>query len=72
MRYMRAPYGRWWRKPLAVLVLIAMAPLLLAVTVRAVMELSNIVVTVVGPLVPYAVVIVTLAVIYRLAFGRRL
>lgn len=72
MRYVRTPYGRWWRKPVAVLVVIALAPLLLAVAVRSVVELAEIVVTVVGPLVPYAVVIMALAVVYRLVFGRRL
>ena len=72
LRYVPRPYGRWWRRPVAVLVLIALAPLLVAVAVRAVIETANIVVTAVGPLVPYAVVIVTLVVTYRLVFGQRL
>lgn len=72
MRYLRVPYGRWWRKPLAVVVLIALAPLLVAVAVRAAIETANVVVAAIGPLVPYAVVIVVLALVYRLALGRRL
>lgn len=72
LRYVPTPYGRWWRRPVAVLVLIALAPLLAAVAIRAVIETANIVVTAVGPLVPYAVVIVVLAVVYRLVFGQRL
>jgi hypothetical protein len=72
MRYVRTPQSRWLRKPVAVLVLIFMAPLLLAVAVRAVAELASVVVTAIGPVVPYAVVVLVLAVVYRLVLGRRL
>jgi hypothetical protein len=72
LRNVPTPYSRWWHKPLAVLALILMAPLFLAVAVRAVAELANVVVAAVGPVMPYAVVVVVLAVIYRLVLGRRL
>lgn len=72
MRYVQTPQSRWLRKPLAVVALIALAPLMLAVAVRAAVETANVVVTAIGPVVPYAVVIVMLALAYRLVLGRRM
>ena len=72
MRYMPPSGGNWRRRAVATLVVIAFLPVLLMIFVRAVNEMARAVIDALGPLIPYAFVILALAGIYRLVLGRRM
>jgi hypothetical protein len=65
-------YGQWRKKALGGLLLIAFAPLLLVVAIRAADTAAQVVIELLGPVIPYVVVILMLSGIYRLVLGRRL
>lgn len=58
----RAP--NWRRKVTAALIMAAVTPLVVAVTARTAVDLL-------GPVVPYAIGLLVLLVLYRLLFGAR-
>jgi hypothetical protein len=65
------PHGNWRKKAVGVFLLIAFLPLLVGVLTQAVNEMARAVVASTGWLIPYAVVVLVLAGIYKLALGRR-
>lgn len=71
MRYVPAP-GSWRRKAIGGLLLIAFLPLLLVVEIRATNEAARAVIELLGPIIPYVVVVLVLVGIYRLVLGRRM
>jgi hypothetical protein len=71
MKYLPSPGGSWRKKAVGGLLVIAFLPLLLVVFVRAVAEIARAVVEAIGPVIPYALVILVLAGICRLVLGRR-
>jgi type III secretory pathway component EscS len=54
------PLTHWRRKAVGWLLLIALVPLLLAVLVRALNELAQAVTDLLGPVIPYAIVLLVL------------
>ena len=53
------------------MLLIVFGPVLLAVTLRVANEAARAVIELLGPFIPYVVVVLALAGIYRLVLGRR-
>jgi hypothetical protein len=70
MKYVPAP-GSWRRKAVTTLLVIASLPLLLVVAIRAANEAARAVIELLGPIIPYVVVVLVLAGIYRVVLGRR-
>jgi hypothetical protein len=64
-------YGQWRKRAVGGLLLIAFAPLLLVVVIRAADAAAQAVIELLGPVIPYVIVILALAGIYRLVLGRR-
>jgi hypothetical protein len=70
MKYPPVP-GSWRRKAVGGLLLIAFLPLLLVVAIQAADAAARAAIELLGPIIPYVVVVLALAGIYRLVFGRR-
>jgi hypothetical protein len=69
MRHLPVP-GSWRRKAVGALAVIAFAPLLLVVFMRAVNEMARAILDVLGPLIPWAVAGVFLLGLYSLVIRR--
>jgi len=65
------PLIRWRRKVLTVLLLVLLAPFLLAAVVEAVETFAQLLTDALSPLIPFALALVLLCVVYRLVLGRR-
>jgi hypothetical protein len=65
------PLERWKHKAVGTLLVIAFLPLILVVAIRAANEAARVIIELLGPLLPYAAVLIVLFIIYRLVIRRR-
>jgi hypothetical protein len=70
VRYLLPSYRSWRKKAVGGLLVIAFAPLLLVVAVRAVNEMARAILDVLGPFIPWAIAGVFLFGLYSLIIRR--